>query len=75
MNELDTMEKKNPSSTPHEWINGYLVTYSFAAERNDVLAFRIKKLLTDSYAEIIVDCRFADQAPVAYHGGGNASVA
>ena len=57
MNELDTMEKKNsPSSTPHEWINGYLVTYSFAAERNDVLAFRIKKLLSDSYAETIVDC-------------------
>ena len=75
MNELDTMEKKNPSSTPHEWINGYLVTYSFAAERNDVLAFRIKKLLADSYAETIVDCRFVNQAPVAYHDGGSASVA
>ena len=77
MKELDAMEKNNlhSSFTPHEWINSYLVTYSFAPERNDVLAFRIKKLLADSYAEKIVDCRFVDQAPNVYHDGANTSVA
>ena len=63
-----------PPNTPFDWINGHLVTYSFAPERNDALTIRIKKLLAASYTEENIDCTFAESDSSAYHDGGNAGV-
>ena len=59
---------------PFDRINGHLVTYSFAPERNDALTIRIKKLLAASYTEENIDCTFAESDSSAYHDGGNAGV-
>jgi len=63
-----------PPNTHFDWIDGCLVTYSFAPERNDALTVRLKKILADSYSEENVICTFAESDSSAYHDGGNAGV-
>ena len=56
-------------------VNGHLVTYSFAPERNDALTDRIKKVLAASYSEApVVNCTFAEPEKEMYHDRGNAHV-